>query len=186
MIEKHKSVFSLLIWSMRAYSVSWVVTFASSLINAIWMTYVFKFDFLSSIDGALANQIGIVLLNELYLLFSVVVGWKIFFEKSALFNLFIILLSAAFISLLIYAPIIAFNLFAELNHFVISGHSPLYDLIHSYSLQLLGFAKHLATANVNEVEAPLKALINKTAGAISIVVLVLALFLSFGHKAKTS
>jgi hypothetical protein len=187
MIEKHTSVFSLLVWSLRAYTLSWVVTFVSSIINVLWMTYVFRFDFVSSVDGALANQIGIVLLNELYLLVSVLAGWKVFFSKAWLFNLLIILISAAFIGLLLYAPIIAFNLFAHYTHAEITGHSPLYDRITGYAAEAFSTVDSLSHSDIDSVRVPLKDLFDKVFGVASAVGVFIALliqFLAFGRKGR--
>ena len=184
-MQKHTSVFSLLVWSLRAYTLSWIVTFVSSVVNVLWMTYVFKFDFVSSVDGALANQIGVVLLNELMLLFSVLRGWNVFFSKGFIFNLLIILLSAGFIGLLIYAPIIAFNIFAQATHVQISGNSPLYDLITGYSTRVLDYIGHLSSSDIDAV----RALFDKVLGAASAIGVVIALLIqsvAFGRKSKKS
>ncbi len=132
-MDTHKSVFSLLSGNMKAYTISWVSTFFASIVNAVWTTYVFRYDFVSNIDGALASQIGVVLLNELYLLFAVVVSRKYLFGIKTPLSLALIAMNAAFICLLIYAPMVAFKLFGALNHLDISGHSPLYDQINGGS-----------------------------------------------------
>ena len=137
----HTSIFSLLGRNMQAYTISWVTTFFSSIVNVLWTVYVFKYDFVSNIDGALASQIGVVCLNELFLLYSVILSRKYLFGRlGGMINTLWILLTAAFIFLLIYAPIAAFDSYARLTHVEISGHSPLYDQIKGYSAALLGFA----------------------------------------------
>ncbi|EGF91314.1 hypothetical protein ABI_27290 [Asticcacaulis biprosthecium C19] len=136
-MQAHRSIFSLLGGNMKAYTLSWVATFFASLVNSVWTTYVFRYDFVSNIDGALASQIGVIMLNLLYLLWSVVLSRKYLFGIGAPVNVFWILLNAAFICLLIYAPMMAFKLFAQFNGVEISGSgAPLYDMVGSYSDQL--------------------------------------------------
>ncbi len=132
-METHKSIFSLLSGNMKAYTISWVSTFFSSVVNAVWTTHVFHYDFVSNIDGALASQIGIILLNQFYLLFSVIASRKYLFGIGTPVNLALILMNAAFICLLIYAPMVAFKMFAALSHIEIAGQAPLFDQIEGYS-----------------------------------------------------
>ncbi|ESQ73683.1 hypothetical protein [Asticcacaulis sp. AC402] len=136
-MQAHRSIFSLLGGNMKAYTLSWIATFFASLVNSVWTTYVFRYDFVSNIDGALASQIGVIMLNLLYLLWSVILSRKYLFGIGAPVNVLWILLNAAFICLLIYAPMMAFKLFATFNGAEISGGgAPLYDMIGSYSDRL--------------------------------------------------
>ncbi|HVZ29472.1 MAG TPA: hypothetical protein VG839_03695 [Asticcacaulis sp.] len=139
-METHKSIFSLLSGNMKAYTISWVSTFFTSIVNALWTTHVFHYDFVSNIDGALASQIGIILLNEIYLLFSVIASRKYLFGIGTPVNLALILMNAGFICLLIYAPMTAFKMFAALSHIDIAGHSPLYDQINGISNTIVRLA----------------------------------------------
>jgi hypothetical protein len=131
--DKSQSMFALLSGNMQAYVISWVTTFFASLVNAVWTTYVFHFDFVSSIDGALASQIGVVLLNELYLLYAIFHGRHKLFSPAGPIFLALIALNAAVICLLIYAPMMAFKAFGYVIHAEISGHSPIYDQISGLS-----------------------------------------------------
>jgi hypothetical protein len=152
-METHKSIFSLLSGNMKAYTISWVSTFFSSIVNAVWTHYVFHYDFISNIDGALASQIGIILLNQFYLLFSVIASRKYLFGLGAVVNLALILMNAAFICLLIYAPMVAFKLFAALNHIDIAGHSPLYDQINGYSNTIVKLGAGWANVDLAQLQS---------------------------------
>ncbi|MBW8733825.1 MAG: hypothetical protein JF571_05885, partial [Asticcacaulis sp.] len=114
--DKSKSMFTLLSGNMQAYVISWVTTFFASLVNAVWTTYVFHFDFVSSIDGALASQIGVVLLNEIYLLYAVFHGWRKLFSAAGPVFLLLIALNTLVVCLLIYAPMMAFKAFGAVTH----------------------------------------------------------------------
>jgi hypothetical protein len=149
----HTSIFSLLSGNMKAYTISWVGTFFSSIVNALWTTYVFHYDFVSNVDGALASQIGVILLNQIYLLVSVFVSRKSLFGIGTPVNLALILMNVLFICLLIYAPMVAFKLFGALTHMEISGHSPLYDQINTYSNVLVRLGAGWANVDLAQLQA---------------------------------
>ncbi len=138
---------------MEAYTISWVSTFFASIVNVVWTVYVFHYDFVSNIDGALASQIGVVLLNELFLLWSVIASRKYLFGIGAPVNIMWILLTAVFILLLIYAPMTAFKTYAMVVHVEISGHSPLYDQINHYFDEAFNFAVTQSHVDVAALKA---------------------------------
>ncbi len=172
-MDRHTSIFSLLKRNMEAYTISWVTTFFSSIVNVVWSVYVFHYDFVSNIDGALASQIGVVLLNELFLLYSVVASRKYLFGIGGPINTLWILLTAAFILLLIYAPMTAFKTYAMFAHVQIEGHSPLYDEINTYSATVFNFIDGMVNIDVPGLQAKYGGLIEKAlAGLSGLVALV--------------
>lgn len=181
-MESHKSIFSLLGRNMQAYTISWATTFFSSIVNVVWSVYVFHFDFVSNIDGALASQIGVVLLNELFLLYSVFISRKYLFGIGAIVNSLWIALTAAFICLLIYAPMLAFKIYAAFVGVEINGHSPLYDEINSYSDALITFASHATPANVASLHIQYDGLLGRIIGAVSGLIAVVCLLSFFRRK----
>ncbi len=172
-MDTHKSIFSLLSRNMQAYTISWVSTFFASVVNVLWTVYVFHYDFVSNIDGALASQIGVVLINELFLLWSVWNSRKYLFGIGGPVNTVWILLTAAFILLLIYAPMTAFKLYGALTRAEISGHSPLYDAINHYSDIVFNFAVTESRVDVAGLKAQYGDMIAKgLAGLSGLVALV--------------
>ena len=182
-METHKSIFSLMARNMQAYTISWVTTFISSIVNVVWSTQVFHYDFVSGIDGALASQIGVVLVNELFLLWSVWISRKYLFGFGAIINLLLIVLMAAFICLLIYAPMTAFKTYAMLIGAQISGNSPLFDQINTWSGKLMGFVGTLSQIAPSQFHAQYDRLLSHLAATISGIVALLFL-LSFIHRKK--
>ncbi len=181
-MDSHKSIFSLLNWNMRAYAISWVTTFLSSIVNVVWSVYVFHFDFVSNIDGALASQIGVVVLNELYLVWSIFVSRKYLFGIGAPVNMVWLSLTAAFICLLIYAPMMAFGAFASLTGVTISGHSPLYDAIGNASNGLLAWVLDRSRIDLGAVRG-YAVLFRRGMGTLSVVVGLFYLRAFFRRKA---
>jgi len=181
-MQTHKSIFSLLGRNMQAYTISWVTTFFSSIVNVFWSTQVFHYDFVSNIDGALASQIGVVLINELFLLYSVWASRKNLFGIGGIVNTFWILLTAAFICLLIYAPMIAFNAYASLSHVEISGHSPLYDEINSYSDVILKFVASVSNQGLNSLHVKYDDVIGNVVAVVSAVIALFCLSSFFRRK----
>lgn len=180
--DKSQSMFALLSGNMRAYVISWVTTFFASLINSVWTTWVFHFDFVSSIDGALASQIGIVLLNELYLLYAVFSGRRKLLSASGPLFLVLILLNAAVICLLIYAPMMAFKAFAAVIHAEISGHSPIYDQITGLSDQVVAFVMNRPHWELPQIHAQYGSLMVTWQGVLGIVVALIYVTSFFRKK----
>ncbi len=180
-MQTHKSIFSLLSRNMQAYTISWVTTFFSSIVNVFWSTQIFHYDFVSNIDGALASQIGVVLINELFLLYSVWGSRKNLFGFGGIVNTVWILLTAAFICLLIYAPMIAFKAYASFSGVEISGHSPLYDEINSYSDVVINFVMSVSHQGLSGLHAQYDLVIGRVIGAVSGVIALICL-LSFFRK----
>lgn len=174
-MQTHKSIFSLLGRNMQAYTISWVTTFFSSIVNVFWSTQVFHYDFVSNIDGALASQIGVVMINELFLLYSVWASRKNLFGIGGIVNTFWILLTAAFICLLIYAPMIAFNTYASLSGVEIAGHSPLYDEINGYSDVILKFVASISQEGLNGLRVKYDDMVGHVIAVVSGVVALLCL-----------
>ena len=182
-MESHKSIFSLIGRNMQAYTITWVTTFFTSIINVVWSTQVFHYDFVSNIDGALASQIGVVLMNELFLLYSVWISRKYLFGLGSLVNTLWILLMAAVICFLIYAPMTAFKTYAMVQGVEISGHSPLYDEINAWSGQIIAFVSATANSHLPAFHAQYDALFGQMSGWISGVVAALFV-LSFIHRKR--
>ena len=182
-MESHKSIFSLIGRNMQAYTITWVTTFVTSIVNVLWSTQVFHFDFVSNIDGALASQIGVVLVNELFLLYSVWISRKYLFGIGGIVNAVWILLMAAVICFLIYAPMTAFKTYALLQGVEISGHSPLYDEINSWSGQIIAFVSAVASRHLSAFHAQYDALFGQVSGWISGAV-ALVFVLSFIHRKR--
>ena len=170
MADNKTSIFTALRGNMRAYAITWVTTFFASIVNAIWTTYVFHFDFVSSIDGALASQIGVVLLNELYLLWTVIVFRKSLFSIGAPLHILLILLNALFILLLIYSPMMAFKAFGAVIHAEISGHSPIYDQIASWSDTAMAWALQRSDLNIETIHTQYGSVLEKVLFGVSVVV----------------
>lgn len=166
-MQEHKSIFALLRHNMQAYTISWVSTFFSSIVNVLWTVYVFHYDFVSNIDGALASQIGVVMLNELFLIWSVVASRKYLFGIGGPVNVLWILFTAVFILLLIYAPMVAFKAYAGLTHVEISGHSPLFDQIDGYSNEVVRFVAGRTNVDLARLQALYGKPIGKGLGLLS-------------------
>ena len=181
-MDTHRSIFSLLGRNMQAYTISWVSTFFASIVNVLWTVYVFHYDFVSNIDGALASQIGVVLLNELFLLWSVWNSRKYLFGIGGPVNTLWILLTAAFILLLIYAPMTAFRAYGALTHAEIAGHSPLYDVISGYSDAALNFVIDRSHVDVAALRAEYGQLIER--GLMGVSGLVALVYLRAFFKVK--
>ena len=182
-MESHKSIFSLMGRNMQAYTISWVTTFISSIVNVVWSTQVFHFDFVSNIDGALASQIGVVMLNEVFLLWSVWISRKYLFGIGAIVNILWIVIMAGFICFLIFAPMTAFKAYASVVGAQIGGHSPLYDAIDAWSGRLLAFAGTMASMAPSAFHAQYDRLLSHMAAAVSGVVALVCL-LSFIHRKR--
>ena len=166
-MQEHRSIFSLLRHNMQAYTISCVSTFFSSVVNVLWTVYVFRYDFISNIDGAMASQIGVVLLNELFLLWSVWNSRKYLFGIGGPVNTLWIGLTAAFILLLIYAPMTAFKTYAMLVNVDISGHSPLYDEINTYSDFVFKFAINASHVDIVALQTQYGGLVEKGLSVVS-------------------
>lgn len=169
-MDTHRSIFSLLSRNMQAYTISWVTTFFSSIVNVLWTVYVFRYDFVSNIDGALASQIGVVVLNELFLLWSVWNSRKYLFGLGGPVNTVWIGLTALFILLLIYAPMTAFKTYGMLADVQIDGHSPLYDAINHYFDVVFTFAVNESHLDVEGLRSRYGDLLAKGLGALSGVI----------------
>jgi len=180
--DKSQSMFALLSGNMQAYVISWVTTFLASLVNAVWTTYVFHFDFVSSIDGALASQIGIVLLNELYLLYAIVHGRGKLFSPAGPVFLLLIALNAVVICLLIYAPMMAFKLFGSVINAEISGHSPIYDQISGLSDQVVAFFMNRPHWDLPQIHSQYGSLLVTWQGVAGVVIALIYLTSFFGRK----
>lgn len=179
----HKSIFSLMGRNMQAYTISWVTTFFSSIVNVLWSTQVFHYDFVSGIDGALASQIGVVLVNELFLLYSVWISRKYLFGIGAIVNVTWIVLMAAFICFLIFAPMTAFKTYAQLVGVEISGHSPLYDEINAWSGQLMAYVASAIQFDMAGFHTRYDAMFGQVSGWISGLV-ALVFVVTFFHRKK--
>ncbi len=182
-MESHKSIFSLIGRNMQAYTITWVTTFFTSIVNVVWSTQVFHYDFVSNIDGALASQIGVVLVNEAFLLYSVWISRKYLFGIGGIVNALWILIMAAVICFLIYAPMTAFKTYAALDGVEISGHSPLYDEINAWSGQIMAFVSAVTSSRLSAFHAQYDALFGQMSGWISGVV-ALVFVLSFIHRKR--
>ncbi|WP_443748227.1 hypothetical protein [Asticcacaulis solisilvae] len=180
--DKSQSMFALLSGNMQAYVISWVTTFFASLINSIWTTWVFHFDFVSSIDGALASQIGVVLLNELYLLYAIFRGGRKLFSPSGPIFLVLIALNAAVICLLIYAPVMAFKAFGYAIHAEISGHSPIYDEISGLSDKVVAFFMNRPAWALPQIHSQYGSLLVTWQGIVGVVIALIYLTSFFRRK----
>ncbi len=181
-METHRSIFSLFSRNMQAYTISWVSTFFSSIVNVLWTVYVFRYDFVSNIDGALASQIGVVALNELFLIWSVIKSRKYLFGIGGPVNTLWILLTAAFILLLIYAPMTAFKAYAMVAGVEISGHSPLYDEINHYFDVVFNFAVTESHVDVAGLKAQYGVMVERGLSVLSGLVALLYLRAFFRGK----
>ncbi len=179
------SIFTVLRGNMRAYAITWVTTFFASIINSVWTTYVFHFDFVSSIDGALASQIGVVLLNELYLLWTVFAFRKSLFSIGAPVHLLLITLNALFILLLIYSPMMAFKAFGAVTHAEISGHSPIYDQIGGWADTAMLWITQRTDLDISTIHTQYGSVLEKVLFGVSIVV-ALAYVRSFFSLKKSA
>jgi hypothetical protein len=180
--DKSQSMSALLSGNMQAYVISWVTTFFASLVNAVWTTWVFHFDFVSSIDGALASQIGVVLLNELYLLYAIFHGRHKLFSPAGPVFLLLIALNAVVICLLIYAPMMAFKLFGSVIHAEISGHSPIYDEISGLSDKVVAFFMNRPAWALPEIHSQYGSLLVTWQGVAGIVIALIYLTSFFRKK----
>lgn len=180
--DKSQSMFALLHGNMQAYVISWVTTFFASLVNAVWTTYVFHFDFVSSIDGALASQIGVVLLNELYLLYAIFHGWRKLFSPAGPIFLVLVALNVIVVCLLIYAPMMAFKAFGAATHAEISGHSPIYDQISGLSDQVMAFVMNRPHWDLPQIHSQYGSLLVTWQGVAGVVIGLFYLTAFFRRK----